>query len=237
MQPKFTNEVVRKGVEIFNNGGSVLGGSDVGAGKCFFCHLNAGGSDFFFPGANANFNTNVEGLPAQPADLVPGQLNPQDGGFGRLGMSPTGGIGNGSFNTPVLVEAADTGPFFHNNSIETIEGAVDFYNSRAFNEAPGFGAAIGGIRLEATEVVAVAALLRVINVLENERSARDLINRIKIATSQAQAKELANLANSEILDAIEVLVGGGLHRKAQKEFFNAGLDTHEAGEALVVADR
>ena len=85
----------------------------------------------------------------------------------------------------MLVEAADTGPFFHNNSIETIEGAVDFYNSTAFNTSPGFGALIGGIRLEATEVVAVAAILRVINVLENERSARDLIDRIKIATSQA----------------------------------------------------
>ena len=231
MQPKFTNEVVRKGVEIFNNGGSVLGGSDVGAGKCFFCHLNAGGSDFFFPGQNANFNTNVEGLPAQPADLVPGQLNPQDGGFGRNGISPTGGFGNGSFNTPVLVEAADTGPFFHNNSIETIEGAVDFYNSTAFNTAPGFGALIGGIKLEATEVVAVAALLRVINVLENERSARDLIDRIKIATSQAQAKELADLALSEIDDAIEVLEGGGLHRRAQKEFAKARGNAQKAGDA------
>lgn len=104
--------------------------SNEGAGKCFFCHVNAGASDFFFPGQNANFNTNVEGLPSQPADLVtPAQLNPQDGGFGQTGISPTGGIGNGTFNTPVLVEAADTGPFFHNNSIETIEGAVDFYNS------------------------------------------------------------------------------------------------------------
>src|SRR5688572_8273512 len=231
MQPKFTNEVVRKGVEIFNNGGSVLGGSDVGAGKCFFCHLDAGASDFFFPGANANFNTNVEGLPAQPADLVPGQLNPQDGGFGRNGVSPTGGAGNGSFNTPVLVEAADTGPFFHNNSIETIEGAVDFYNSTAFNTSPGFGALIGGIKLEATEVVAVAALLRVINVLENERSARDLIDRIKIATSQAQAKELADLALAEIDDAIEVLEGGGLHRKAQKEFAKARGNAQKAGDA------
>ena len=178
----------RKGVEIFNNGGSVLGGSDLGAGKCFFCHLNAGASDFFFPGQNANFNTNVEGLPAQPADLVPGQLNPQDGGFGQTVSRRQVAFGNGSFNTPVLVEAADTGPFFHNNSIETIEGAVDFYNSKAFNEAPGFGALIGGIRLDATEVVAVAAFLRVINVLENERSARDLLNRAKIATSNAQGK-------------------------------------------------
>jgi hypothetical protein len=238
MQPKFRNEVVRKGVDIFNNGGSVLGGSNAGAGKCFFCHLNAGASDFFFPGANANFNTNVEGLPSQPADLViPLQLNPQDGGFGQSGISPTGGIGNGSFNTPVLVEAADTGPFFHNNAIETIEGAVDFYNSTAFNTSPGFGSLIGGIKLEATEVVAVAALLRVINVLENERSARDLIERVKIATGQPQAAELASLAMAEIDDAIEVLEGGGLHRKAQKEFFKARGNAQKAGSATTVAAR
>jgi hypothetical protein len=31
-----------------------------------------------------------------------------------------------------------------------------------------------------------------------------------------QARELADLAISEIDDATEVLVGGGLHRKAQK---------------------
>ena len=232
MAPKLRNEVARKGVEIFNNPGNTLdpNASNLGAGKCFFCHLNAGASDFFFPGQNANFNTNVEGLPAQPADLVvPAQPNPQDGGFGRTGVSPTGGFGNGSFNTPVVVEAADTGPFFHNNAIETIEGAVDFYNSRAFNEPPGFGSLVGGVRLDATEVVAVAAMLRVINVLENERSARDLIERIKIATSTAQATELANLAISEIDDAIEVLVGGGLHRKAQKEFVKARGNAQKAG--------
>jgi hypothetical protein len=235
--PKLRNEVARKGVEIFNNGGSVLGGSNAGAGKCFFCHLNAGASDFFFPGANANFNTNVESLPSQPADLVvPAQLNPADGGFGA-GAGPTGGFGNGSFNTPVLVEAADTGPFFHNNSIETIEGAVDFYNSSAFNNAPGFGALIGGIKLEATEVVAVGAFLRVINVLENERSARDLIDRIKIATSGAQAQELANLAVSEIDDAIEVLEGGGLHRPAQKDFNKARGNAVKAGNPSASASQ
>ena len=96
---------------------------------------------------------------------------------------------------------------------------------------------IGGIRLEATEVVAVAAFLRVINVLENERSARDLINRIKIATSVAQATELANLAMSEIDDAIEVLEGGGLHRKAQKEFFKARGNTQKAGSASNASQR
>ena len=237
LQPKIKNEVAQRGLVIFNSPGSVLGQPNEGAGKCFFCHLNAGGSDFFFPGQNANFNTNVEGLPSQPADLVVGPLeNPQDGGFGRTGISPTGGFGNGSFNTPVLVEAADTGPFFHNNSIETIEGAVDFYNSQAFNQSPGFGAAIGGIRLEATEVVAVAAFLRVINVLENERSTRDLVNRAKVASS-AQNKELGALAISEIDDAIEVLVGGGLHRRAQRNFDQARKNVQNAIDAGTLSQR
>ncbi len=210
------SEIAKKGQEIFLNGGSVLGGSDEGAGKCFFCHLDAGASDFFFPGQNANFNTNVEQLPSQPADLVlPAQLNPPDGGFGQ-GTPPAGvfGFGNGSFNTPVLVEAADTPPFFHNNSILTIEGAVDFYNSEAFNNAPGFGALIGGIRLEATEVEAVAAFLRVINALENIRSSVELENRAKTANNFNQAQELLKLSISELQDAIEVLSCIGLHPDA-----------------------
>ena len=190
--------------------------TDPNLGKCFFCHFNAGASDFFFPQQNSNFNTNVEQLPDKPADLIqPPQPNPHDGGFGR-GVPPPGvfGIGNGTFNTPVLVEAADTGPFFHNNAISTIEGAVDFYNSAAFNNPPGFGAQIGGIRLEATQVVAVAAFLRVLNTAENIRSAGDLAKRGKLA-NLADGKVLINLSISETNDAIGVLVAGGLHGEAQ----------------------
>jgi hypothetical protein len=210
------SEIAKKGQEIFNNGGSVLGGSNEGAGKCFFCHLNAGASDFFFPGQNANFNTNVEQLPSQPADLVlPAQLNPADGGFGQSAPPPgVFGFGNGSFNTPALVEAADTGPFFHNNSILTIEGAVDFYNSEAFNNAPGFGATIGGIRLEATEVEAVAAFLRVINALENVRSSVELEQRATTTGNFNTAQELLKLSIAELQDAIEVLSCVSLHPDA-----------------------
>lgn len=212
------SEVAARGQLIFNNPGQpgfpgfpAING--VGEGKCFFCHLNAGASDFFFPGQNANFNTNVEGLPGQPARLVDPSI-PPDGGFGRTGNSPTGGIGNGTFNTPVLVEAADTGPFFHNNSINTIEGTVAFYNSDAFNNFPGFGALIGGINLQPTEIEAVAAFLRVINALENIRSSDNLDNRAKQAiTNSSQAKELINLSISEVEDAIKVLRGAGLHPK------------------------
>ena len=147
------NESAARGQAIFLNPSALVAGisgtvnnPNIGAGNCFLCHLNAGASDFFFPGQNANFNTNVEQLPSQPADLVqPPQLNPPDGGFGQ-GTPPPGvfGFGNGLFNTPVVVESADTGPFFHNNAIGTIEGAVDFYNSAAFNNAPGFGSLSGG---------------------------------------------------------------------------------------------
>src|SRR5207249_736738 len=84
---------------------------------------NLGGGNI----GNANFNTGVETLPDQPADLT-GELVPPDDGFGKPG--------DGTFNTPPLVEAADTGPFFHNNAIETIEGAVAFYDGESFNNSP-----------------------------------------------------------------------------------------------------
>jgi hypothetical protein len=176
---------------------------------------------------NANFDTAVEGLPSQPARLVDPSI-PRDGGFGTSSFCPNGGIGNCTFNTPVLVEAADTGPFFHNNSIRTIEGAVAFYNSGAFNGSPGaFGLAFipggsgPGIKLETTEVEAVAAFLRVINALENLRSVEDLLNRAKGATNSAQAKELLSLGIAELDDATRVLAGGGLHPEAQQKLQHA----------------
>jgi hypothetical protein len=226
---RLKSEVAALGQRIFNNPSPLLGlPSDptIGAGSCFVCHLNAGASDFFFAGQNANFNTNVEGLPAQPADLViPPQKNPNDGGFGTTGVSPTGGIGNGSFNTPVLVEAGDTGPFFHNNAIDTVEGAVDFYNSDAFNKAPGFGGILTGnqglIKLAATEVVAVAAFMRAINALENIRSARDLAVRARNSTDLAIVDELLKLAIAEAEDAHKVLNCGNLHFKAQRDLVDA----------------
>jgi hypothetical protein len=119
------------------------------------------------------------------------------------------------FNTPVLVEAADTPPFFHNNAIGTIEGAVDFYNSDAFNQPPGFGALVGGIKLSAVEVEAVAAFLRVINALENIRSAEDLALRARATNNATAARELLALAIAEVNDAIEVLSCATLHPEAQ----------------------
>jgi hypothetical protein len=223
-------EVPREGQRIFNNGGAgfaggrgIPPGTAQGAGKCFFCHFSAGASDFFFPDQNANFNTNVEQLPSQPADLViPAQKNPADGGFG-IGTPPAGvfGIGDGTFNTPVLVEAGDTGPFFHSNVVNTIEEAVNFYNSTQFNTAPGFGAQIGGINLEATEVAAVGAFLRVINALENIRSALEIETRARNAKFLNDSVDLLKLSISELEDAVDVLHGGGLHPEAQQKLRRA----------------
>ena len=194
---------------------------------------------------NSNFDTGIEDQPFRPFTLlVPAQKTPPDGGFGRDPVFRNGkflGFGNGAanapatppdlnkrtFNTPVLVEAADTGPFFHDNSITTIEGAVGFYNSDSFNNSP-IGQLIKsldpngvGIHLEATEVEAVAAFLRVINVLENIRSSVALESRAKAGAGFSQAQELLKLSLSELDDAIEALNGGSLHPEAQKKLRQA----------------
>jgi hypothetical protein len=129
---------------------------------------------------------------------------PLDDGLGRPG--------DGTFNTPPLVEAADTGPFFHNNSIETIEGAVAFYTGAAFRNSPS-GQVTGGINLDGTQVVAVAAFLRVINALENIRQAVELLEQDR-GQSDSAAREMLRLAAKETGDAIKVLDGGGLHALA-----------------------
>ena len=194
--------VAARGQEIF---------LDNGLGKCNACHFNAGAngdpSIFGAPNDNRNFNTGVEDLPDQPADLT-GENVPPDDGFGVPG--------NGEFNTPPLVEAADTGPFFHNNSVETIEGAVAFYNGDAFNNSPAgqlLVAATGsGINLDGTQVVAVAAFLRVINALENIRSSNELTGgAIERGVAMARSDTLLERAIAETEDAIQVLAGGGLH--------------------------
>jgi len=150
-----------------------------------------------------------------------GQQIPRDDGLGTPG--------DGTFNTPPLVEAADAGPFFHNNAVETIEGAVAFYNGQAFNNSPSgrFLASTDpngvGIRLDATQVVAVAAFLRVINALESIRLSIETLEQTAVLGffERARAKELLRRAASETNDGIEVLAGGGLHPGAVAELNEA----------------
>lgn len=195
--------VASRGQEIF---------LDNTLGKCNACHFNAGANGdptIFGPApGNLNFDTGVEDLPDQPADLTAERVPPDDG-FGNPG--------NGEFNTPTLVEAADTGPFFHNNSVETIEGAVAFYNGDAFTDSPAgqllVGATGSAINLDATQVVAVAAFLRVINALENIRATIELLDRARASAITAD-DSLLERAFHEAGDGKQVLSGGGLHPHA-----------------------
>ena len=216
--------LARRGQEIF---------LDNSLGKCNLCHSNAGAEANFGAGSigNANFDTGVENLPDQPADLT-GELVPPDDGFGTPG--------DGTFNTPPLVEAADTGPFFHNNSIETIEGAVAFYNGDAFNNSPA-GRTLAsldpdgvGINLDATQVVEVAAFLRLINALENIRVSIEFLEKgLRKGFFQGkEAKEFFTRAIHETEDSISVLTGGGLHPLAVFHLQEARSLTQKAGKSL-----
>ncbi len=216
--------VARRGQTIF---------LDDRLGKCNLCHANAGATADFGGGSlgNANFDTGVEDLADQPLDLTDIRVPPDDG-FGTPG--------DGTFNTPPLVEAADTGPFFHNNSVETIEGAVAFYNGDAFNNSPAGQALAGndpngvGIRLEATQVVAVAAFLRALNALENVRQSRALLNdaaRSGFFERERSATLLAR-AGREIEDAIRVLAGGGVQPGAVRHLERARRLTGKAAGSL-----
>lgn len=183
-------------------------------GKCNLCHLNAGAISIINGQnlGNANFDTGVENLVDQPARLT-GELVPFDDGFGRPGDS--------TFNVPTLVESAESGPFFHNNSVETIEGAVAFYDGDAFNESPAgrFLASIdpegNSIEIDATQIVEVAAFLRVLNAIENIRQCNDLLQAsLKKDLPKEQVIQFLRQAVQETDDANRVLSDGGLHPRA-----------------------
>jgi mono/diheme cytochrome c family protein len=241
----FKNAVVARGRDLF-----ILGAGD-GGGGCQSCHANGGANDG--NGNNRNRDTGVEDQPDRPAELtlralnidltpgIPQNIMPRDGGFGQTpieGLPDGPRFGDRRFNTVSLVEAADTGPFFHDNSIETIEGAVAFYNSRSFNNA-GDGR---GIAIEATQVEAIAAFLRVLNALDNIRESSENATAAKRAGDRAGV-QLLNQSIFDAEDAINVLFARSLHPSAVKSLERAidhlkragnsrGVDRGEVDRAL-----
>jgi cytochrome c peroxidase len=205
---------------------------------CEDCHNNAGANDddgdAFFAGhpaaGNVNFNTGVENL-LLGQDF--GFLRPRDGGFGQAVGTPVDnspvedaegpvdcsgfpaiepGFGDGTFNTPPLIEAADTPPYFHNNAAETLEDAIAFYDEPEFNCSPG-GRLVGGIDLQEEEVDDVAAFLRVLNTVENIRSAGTFIDDAEDEHSSSNAVVKIDASLEEIGDGITVLAQQDLHQK------------------------
>jgi hypothetical protein len=185
--------------------------------NCNACHFNGGANtnpffDFSPFGvtptsgdgtvgeANRSFAPRVEELKDQLGDIIDPENNSIDDGFGHL---------TNLFNVPVVIEAADTGPFFHGNQIETVEAMVAFYSSQRHLRDGEVLPAI--VPLNGAQVANISALLRVLNADENARSAIVLLEKaLKLRKVAAQRVNL-KLAITEIEDALEVLEGGRLH--------------------------
>jgi hypothetical protein len=222
-----------------------LGRGDFSANRCSSCHFHAGANSRFLdpPIFNENFDTGVEEFTQNHPDGT-GEKRPVDGGFGlnpegtfdELIPNPDGSFGDGTFNTPPLVELADTLPAFHSNItnipgsglIDTVEGAIRFYNSFEFNTSPG-GLLVGGIAMSQLEIQRIGKFLRVLNALENERSASDFAQRAQSILFGVDPPDLdrvellLTLGAAECEDGIEVLAGANLHLDVREDFKKARL--------------
>jgi hypothetical protein len=217
-----------------NPGETLTGGYPTGGtptfgttANCNGCHMNAGAFSST-TGANPTRDTGVERMRDQLHHLADTSVS-YDGGFGQVlqndcgpnydqacysdesldprGIRPSNHQRLNRFNTPSLIEAADTGPFFHNNSITTLEETVAYYNTEAFNQSPGAFTAKGinrQVKLDSSQVIAVAMFLRSINVLENIRSSNQL-DQTAIGQNDLLSQKTLVLAMADTQDAIRVL--------------------------------
>jgi hypothetical protein len=211
---EFDDDTVDLGRELF-----IESPSRGGTNSCDGCHTNGGT-------INIALDTGVAKLPNVPAcQLAVGKGVPGDGGFGPLpvttmthqqlckkGTKKTAIVfrGDGKFDIPPVIEAADTPPFFHNNSAATIEDAVAFYTSDTFHSSPSGSGAFGGgaFVLSKDQINQIAAFLRALNALENIRSSNAYDRRAINPAELAPRKLLVELAIAETSDAIEVLTKG-----------------------------
>jgi hypothetical protein len=182
---------------------------------CNFCHNNGGANaPSFAGGGNRNFNTGVE---AARHSALAGF--PRDGGFGGT-VQLDGSFGDGSFNSTPLIEAADTGPFFHtattvsgasahNTAVATtIEEAIAFYDSPAFNNSP--SGLAGPINITAVEIDNMGRFLRALNASFNIALASRRIEAVGSLLNNFPGfidieNELKRLAAVEAQDALTVL--------------------------------
>jgi cytochrome c peroxidase len=198
--------------------------------RCNGCHNNAGANNA--SGVNRNFNTGVENARLAVLDTLG---IPFDGGFGGAGLtspnfdtdgdSINDSFGDGTFNTPPLIEAADTGPFFHTNAFETIEDAIAFYISDEFAASPSGSPTIV---LSATEIANLGRFLRVLNASFNIQMAIARVTALLpiIADGENQTRDLqqalASLAGEEVDDAVAVLSAkSGLNTAVQADLASA----------------
>jgi cytochrome c peroxidase len=196
----FSDAAAQRGKELFEG---------VGVKRaCTACHSNAGANvvDDDNPDEVLAFNDNFD---TGTRTLSRGS---PEGGFGQDHQAGVPGFGNGTLNTPPLIEAADTAPFFHNNSAATLEDAIRFYTTRTFAKSPS-GAFGGAFDLDDTDIADIAAFLRALNALENARSA--------LAGVVDGNPELLQAVAADIQDGIEVLEASDLAPDAVAAFEDA----------------
>ncbi|HEX6765881.1 MAG TPA: hypothetical protein VF103_10400 [Polyangiaceae bacterium] len=195
----------------FSDAGAEIGRQRFSAVGCTGCHGNAGANNGS-PPFNGNQPTNVESV--RHLDL---SAFPSDGGEGDTpGAAPPAPLGAKTFNTPPLIEAADTGPFFHTDtrivgapaentsSAQTIEQAVAFYGSPAFN-----------LGVTADDIVNIARFLRATNAIFNIQmasnrilGARNMGNALgNVARVDRMQRRMAQMTLFELDDAVRVLSG------------------------------
>jgi cytochrome c peroxidase len=244
------------GKTLFLDSGNLF---EPGHKNCNACHFNGGGT------AGMSFNPSSPGFPrvdgtprgfniASPTNVneIPLALElnlPRDGGFGQV-ATVFGSFGNTDdlpppfghfeleeFNSPPVVESADTAPAFHNHTVRDIEGAVAFYGTPAFKNS----LVPAAVPIEISEdpknaeVQAIAAFLRVLNALENIRSASEVATRGRSMTTTADRRDLARLALAETVDASQVLSHGSLTASREAAIRSARLKLTTARIALDVA--
>jgi cytochrome c peroxidase len=129
-------------------------GSDLffSTAKCFNCHNGPVLADSVaaLGGGNRNFNT---GVVNQRIDLEDRAENP---GGGALPLE-AGGLRE--FNTPPLFGVGRTAPYFHDDSVQTLENAILFYDGAEFIASPA-AALVGPIQLTSGALADLAAFLR-----------------------------------------------------------------------------
>lgn len=238
------------------------------AGRCNLCHTNAG-ANFIDTRLNRNFDTGTRFTSGEPG-LRGGTLNGEffsDGGFDAVTPTPTSpgtvdgdgnpvltmnALGNGTFNVPPLIEAADTGPFFHNNARgPRIENAVAFYGTTFFDSSPAVEAlnqrfGVPEDTLNQPQATRIGRFLRVLNAAFNAsltiqrlEAVQTLIRQFQNAHAPIQQK-LVELAIVELDDAVEVLQGadsGPIQPTVLAELAAAKAQAQLASAATNHADR
>lgn len=176
---RFSDPMAERGRITFQDPGALII-------NCARCHNNAGANRLDGSG-NQNKDTGVDDL--RVAGL------PHDDGRGFPGDE--------TFSPPPLIEAADTAPFFHTHTVDTIEAAVMFYTTEHFTGQRQTFTAVEGAEM--------AQMLRMLNASLNVQMTLQRLNAARDVEAAFPGHEVAgrlvDLASEEAEDAVAVTIG------------------------------